>query len=246
MRAIVLAAGRGTRLRPFTDHHPKCLVDVGGATLLRRHLDLLSEAGVEEIAIVVGYLAEQVRAEAARARAGAAVRLVENPRFEAGSALSLLAALPPAETASLVVDADLLYSRRLLARLLASRHPNCLLADAQAADTGEEVKVLADAGGRVVELTKRVRGAGRVVGESVGLYRFAPHAASRLGRALGEAVAADPNTEYEQVIDRLLDEISVGWEPADGEPWIEIDFPEDIERARRAVYPRLAAAEGAG
>ena len=62
MKAILLAAGVGDRLRPFTDSHPKCLVEVGGRSLLDRHLDILS--GIEAITglhIVVGYLADQIR-----------------------------------------------------------------------------------------------------------------------------------------------------------------------------------------
>jgi choline kinase len=240
MNAVVLAAGVGKRLQPFTDVHPKSLLRFGEETLLERHIKLLGGAGIEAITIVIGHLAEQVREEVCRLKWPAPLRLLHNARYREGSALSLLTAADALSgTSSLVMDGDILYGRELLHRLIQAPWPNCLLADPESRDSGEEVKVVVREDGRVCELGKRVHGGGRVVGESVGMFKFEPLAGKGLADRLRSATASDPSIEYEPVIDGLLKEFRVDYVSVKGLPWTEIDFWGDVERARAEVYPRL-------
>ena len=81
MRGVILAAGKGARLNGTAADRPKCLVKIGGVSLLKRQIDALRAAGVRDIVVVVGYQADRVRREA-----GAEVTIVENPRSRRGAA----------------------------------------------------------------------------------------------------------------------------------------------------------------
>ena len=82
MRAIIVAAGMGKRLAPYTDDRPKCLVDINGKTLLERQLQSYRAAGVTDIAVVRGYRAEQIDFPG--------LRYFENPDFRTNNILASL------------------------------------------------------------------------------------------------------------------------------------------------------------
>ena len=244
MNAVILAAGVGKRLRPFTTEHPKCLLTFGGKSLLRRHLEMLDGAGVQKICIVVGHLADQIEAEVKTLSCRAPIDLVYNAEYTFGSALSLLKAEASfSAVAAIIMDADLLFSRTLVDRLMASPAPNCLLVDDRLDDTGEEVKVVVRSDAMVCELGKQVRREGTVVGESVGIYKFSDETTSKLIDALRGAVRENPQVEYESVIDSLLGRIEMSYVPMGDLPWIEIDFPRDVDRARDEIWPDVASRE---
>jgi choline kinase len=206
---------------------------------MKRHLQQLDRIGIDHVSIVVGYLAEQVAAEAQAANSTAPLQLITNPNFRQGSALSLLAAADDLRHGPvLVMDADLLYAPELLDRLIACPHENCLLVDGALDDSGEEVKAVAR-DGRVRELGKTIAAGGAVVGESVGIFKFGPQAGARLAALLEIATRRNAAIEYEPVIDQLLKELETGYACVDGLPWIEIDFWHDVERARDSIAPAL-------
>jgi choline kinase len=239
MKAVILAAGVGERLHPWTENHPKSLLKFGEETLLARHLRQLVRIGVEDITIVVGYLAEQIETVVSGIDCPAPVSFQLNPDYRAGSALSLLTAAPIFENhPTLIMDADLLVSGAIFDRLVQNPAANCLLVDDSLIDTGEEVKVVVQ-NGRVRELGKKVNGYGQILGEGVGIYKLSATAGRILGQALRTATEANPALEYEPVINNILEAVSVGYEPIGGVPWIEIDFPADVERARQEVWPAI-------
>jgi choline kinase len=243
VKAIILAAGVGRRLGSYTDRHPKSLLRFGSETLLRRHLHLLGASGIEEITVVAGHLAEQVEAEVGASACSVPVRIVINPLYRRGSALSVLAASDVlANSDCLLMDADLLYEKALLERLLRAESPNCLLVDSGFVDSGEEVKVVTRPDGRAWKLGKSVPGEGEVAGESVGIFKFARPAGLRLVNLLRCMVEGDPDVEYEMAISDLMQDFDLACVTVAGLAWIEIDFPEDVERARTQVYPRLGEA----
>ena len=247
MHAVILAAGIGKRLRPFTTEHPKCLLTFGGKSLLRRHLEMLDGAGVQKICVVVGHLADQVEAEVKQLNwRRTPIELVYNAEYRFGSALSLLqaeASLRAIE--AIIMDADLLFCRTMVDRLMASSAPNCLLVDDRLVDTGEEVKVVVRSDAMVRQLSKQVRREGTLVGESVGIYKFSAETNSTLIDALQRAVRENPQVEYETVIDSLLEGIQMAYVPIGDLPWIEIDFPQDVDRARNEIWPSIASLDKA-
>jgi choline kinase len=244
MNIVILAAGVGNRLRPFTAEHPKCLLTFGGKSLLQRHLEMLDGVGAGKITIVVGHLADQVEAEVKRVDLQRHIELVYNPQYRLGSGLSLLQAESDLGTVpAIIMDADLLLCREMVASLFSTSAPTCLLADERLIDTGEEVKVLVRPDGTVCELGKQIHRGGSVVGESVGLYKFSPEAGQALVGRLKRAVLENPRVEYEAIIDSVLERIQMQYLPVGQLPWIEIDFPDDVERARKEIWPVISNRE---
>jgi choline kinase len=241
-RAIILAAGVGRRLNAGRDASPKALLAFGGRSLLSRHVGILHGCGVDDVAVVIGFEADRVRVEAA---AGPCVRLLENPDYRDGSVVSLWAARAVLRSGQpvLLMDADVLYDRRLMARLLASRHANCLLLDREI-EPGDEPVKLCVSGGRIVDFHKVPKAAHEWHGESVGFFRFAPDAAAELATRCEDYVATGRRAmEYEEPIRDMIQSSPperFGFEDISGLPWTEIDFPDDVAKASR-LLPRLVA-----
>ncbi len=243
MRALILAAGVGKRIAG-AHPAPKCLLRFGGRTLLERHLELLRACGVDEVVICVGYRENDVRAELARLGAGG-VTVVPNAEFTLGSVISLWAVrdwLDP-HSGALVMDADVLYDRRMLGRLTGTSVENCFLLDRDF-EPGDEPVKLCVAGGRLVEFRKRIAPdlPYEYSGESVGFFRFGGPMARRLASRCEHYRAAGRGSEpHEEAIRDLLLESpdEFGFEDVTGLPWLEIDFEEDIGRAERTVLPLL-------
>ena len=244
MRAIILAAGMGRRLEAVCGHQPKCLLEFGGKTLLRRHIDVLQQYPIEELVIATGYGADLIEEEIAAAGAKVRVTTQFNPDYEQGSVVTLWALREHLNQPGdlLLMDADMLYDCRLLERLLASRHQNCLMLDRNSGADEEPVK-LCVRGGVPVELGKQIdkREAYDCCGELVGMVRLSESAAQQLLAFVEHYVATGRGREdYEAALRELVRLGSgFGYEDCTGLPWIEIDFPEDVDRARDEILPRL-------
>jgi choline kinase len=142
------------------------------------------------------------------------------------------------------MDADVLYDTRLIVRLLNSAYENCFLPDRSIEPDEEPVKVCIGQR-RIVDFNKRLQIAHQWHGESVGSFRFSSGIAAELADRV-EVHIAEGRTpvEYEEPIRDLLharEGEGFGYEDISGLPWIEIDFPADVEVARRVVVPRLLA-----
>jgi choline kinase len=243
--ALILAAGVGRRLSmgPSSgEHSPKALLRFKGRSLLMRHLDILRSCRVRDVTIVVGYREADVREEL-DALDGEAPSLIFNPEFREGSVVSLHAGRSVMSNGAPVIlmDADVLYDGRLMARLLNSDKANCLLLDREI-EPGDEPVKLCVSGGRIVDFHKRPSIPHDWHGESVGFFRFAPETAAELfERAAAYVRSGRSGMEYEEPIrDMILQSPPgrFGFEDISGLPWTEIDFPEDVEKAR-ALLPEL-------
>jgi choline kinase len=252
MRAIILAAGRGVRLQlPEDSQLPKCLLRFDGMTLLERHLRMLKNAGVEDVAIAVGFRHELVEAELTRLSWKPRPELVINTQFELGSVLTVHTAAGAMTRGGdiLLMDADVLYDERILSALVAGNGPvNRLLIDRDFEAGDEPVKLCLRAG-VPVELRKQLAADLKfdTIGESVGFFRFDQAGARRLAALVADYVdTGRAHMPHEEAVRDLLREGSQVFEVADvtGLPWIEIDFPNDVARAARDVLPQLKPLPG--
>jgi len=244
--AIILVAGVARRLAPFTDTTHKALLPVGGRPILARMLEALAWCGVRRAVLVVGHCADQVRRLAGDRVGRMAVEYVLNPDYTRGSVLSLYAARHHLREPALVMDADVLFPREFLHRLLAAPAPSALLLDRGFTDTGEEVK-LYTRGDRVIALGKKVvPEAWDVVGEGVGFFKCGAEAGPAVVRYL-ERVIDDGQgmNEYEDALHLLVGSHHVGWIDVSGLAWTEIDFAEDLRRAETDVLPHVLRLDGA-
>jgi choline kinase len=247
MNAIILAAGVARRLAPLTDKTHKALLPVGGRPVLARLLSALADSGIRETTIVVGHCADQVRALAGKRQGRMAIRYIENPAYTKGSVLSLYAAREQLTEPALVMDADVLFPREFLRRLLAVPAPSALLIDRGFADTGEEVKLYTRRD-RVIALGKKVvPEAWEAVGEGIGFFKCGAAAGPEFVQAMEHVIASgDGLNEYEDALHIVVQRVHVGWVDVTGLPWTEIDFAEDLRRAEDEVLPRLVRVDADG
>lgn len=245
MKAVMLAAGVGRRLYGDDRHQPpKALLMFDGKTLLARHIELLVELGIEELVIVVGHRKSEIVAEAEVMAPKGFVRFLYNPRYRGGPVLSLWTAREVLRCGAdiLFMDADVLYHRHLLERLVASPHANCFLVDRDF-EPGDEPVKLCITGGYPVEFGKKVAGAFDVVGEWPGFLKLAPAIAAKLADACqGFVDRGELAAPYEPAMREVLlaePKGTFGYEDITGVPWIEIDFPSDLLRAEKHVLPHL-------
>lgn len=247
MRAIILAAGRGSRLQQTSDRQlPKCLLTFGGRSLLERHLQLLEATGVEEIVLALGFRHDLIEAELTRLGRRSRVEIVLNPRYELGSMLTVHAVAEPLTRGGdvLLMDADVLYHERIMTALVAGHAPSNRLLIDRDFEAGEEPVKVCVVAGVPIELRKKLEPGLRydTIGESVGFFRFDERAARRLAAIVADHVESSrAHLPHEEAVRDLLLERSQSFEVCDvtGAPWIEIDFPADVTRATEEVLPRL-------
>jgi choline kinase len=239
MKAIILAAGIGKRFKEVTDDRPKCLVEIRGKTLLERTLMALGAAGIHEAVVVIGYRGEMIRQQIGPSCSGVQVRYVTNSQYTKGAILSLWSAREEFDDDIIIMDADVLFPVALIARLVRSPHANCFLLDASSENTGEE-QMLLTRSGQVLNIVRGGSGDFDVVGESVGFLKVSRTDAPLLRSILNDFVTQGRDSiEHEEAFPVFLAQRSVGFERVDDLPWIEIDFPADLEQAEREVLPRI-------
>jgi choline kinase len=230
MRAILLAAGRGRRLGSA---EPKSLISIEGRSLLERHLRAMPEAGITALTVVVGFQKELIAAAIEQLRPALPVELIENPRFVHGSIVSLQVAAHRLLDGAIWMDADVLYPAALLGRLVTSAHDNAVLLDGRSEESGEEMMV-GTRGGRVATIARRVGKDWDFAGESVGFAKVGPAGGAVMKRLLDEEVEAGRlDQEYEAAMARAFAEVPFGYERVDDFAWTEIDFEEDVVKARK-------------
>lgn len=241
MTGIILAAGKGSRLNGTAGDKPKCLLRVGDRTLVKRQIDTLRAAGVDDIAVVVGCQADRVRAACGRG-----VHFVENARFaQTNSLYSLWLARPLLLDGFVVMNCDVLLHPQLLVDLLTARHESALLLAYQDDDRSlgdEEMKVKVRRG-RVVDISKTMA-TEEADGENVGVVKFERRDARTLAAYLDARVASGglrdwaPRAFCDFAKEHPLHAIGTR-----GLPWTEIDFPEDYHRAVNEVLPAIEGVE---
>src|ERR1044071_4190174 len=224
MKAIILAAGKGTRLNG-QDLKPKCLFEVGGQTLLARQVEALREAGINEIVIVLGFEADRIRRLYEHAAS-----FVINGRFEETSSLySLWLPREHLLDGFVVLNCDVLFHPQLLARLLSSPLKDALLIDLVDKNNNhlgdEEMKVKVS-DGLVVDIRKDMDPA-EADGENVGIVKFSADGARRLVEEMDTLISCGQLKDWAP---RAFREFATRFPlhaiSTEDYPWIEIDFPE--------------------
>jgi choline kinase len=238
VKAVILAAGVGRRLGGAAKGLPKCLVPIGGSSLLARMIKSLQKVGIGRIVVVVGYEKDKVRSSIEQLTQ-VDVKFLENPEYKKGSILSLWAARKEFTDDLLIMDADVLFPEDMLSRLVQSRHPNAFLLDPRSESTGEEMMLMVK-NNRVLRIARKVDGRYDLLGEGVGFLKVSKKDLPALEEALARLINAGRlDADYENAIDLFLQNATVGYETVGSFPWTEVDFPEDIERAEREILPRL-------
>lgn len=237
MIGLVLAAGAGRRLRPYTDTLPKALVPVDGdITILDIALKNLAEVGLTDVTIVVGYRAEAVeqRQAALEEKYGVKITLVHNDKAEEwNNAYSLWLAREHFAKGALLVNGDTVHPVSIEKTLLAARGPGILLAvDNVKKLADEEMKTIFDDSGQLTRITKLMDPAD-AFGEYIGATIIEPSAAAALADALKTTFERDPNLYYEDGYQEYAERGGEVRAATIGEvSWVEVDNHDDLGRAR--------------
>lgn len=235
--AVLLVAGVGARLRPLTDTHPKCLLEINEVPLLIRLLRQLYAAGIEHVVLATGYLEGKIRACVAGHSNLPEISFASNPDYaQTNNAASLLSALPAvAGRPFILCDGDILVRQSgWLRELLADSRGNILAMIRPEQMGAEEMKIQLGADSKVRALSKNLDPA-QSAGESVGVQIIAASFYEDL-RARLEAMtdAERANAYYEDIFADLMGEAHPFFaHPIPVTSWTEIDTLEDLEVARQ-------------
>jgi choline kinase len=225
-RAVILAAGNGTRMGTLTADRPKAMLDVNGRSLVERSLDALNSCGIGRVTIVAGYQQQRLREHV-----GARARFVDNTRYrDTNSLYSLFLARHELLGGAVIMNSDILSSPALVRRLVDAPADDAVLIDTTTSLHEEEMKVQTWCGLAIdfgKDLVPR-----NASGENVGILKFSPSGARRLVAHLDALVAAgDVNAWAPQAFRAFAQESPLRAVDTGGIPWTEIDFPEDLQRA---------------
>ncbi|MFG2669457.1 sugar phosphate nucleotidyltransferase [Streptomyces sp. NPDC048445] len=239
MIGLVLAAGAGRRLRPYTDTLPKALVPVDGEkTVLDLTLANFAEIGLTEVAIVVGYRKEAVydRKEELEAKYGLKIVLVDNDKAEEwNNAYSLWCAREVLKRGVILANGDTVHPVSVERTLLDARGKGqkiILALDTVKNLADEEMKVIAEEGKGVQRITKLMDPA-TATGEYIGVTLIEAEAAQELADALKATFERDPDLYYEDGYQELVNRgFAVDVAPIGEVTWVEIDNHDDLAKGR--------------
>lgn len=235
MRAVILSAGQGRRLLPWTHDLPKCLLPFAGRPLIAWQLEALSEAGIDEAVVVVGFGAQNVEKAVAKLRPeDLKVRTIFNPFYSvADNIASCWAAREEFSSDCLLMNGDVLLDSAILSRVIAQAHrPVTVTIDASKAEyDADDMKVQVE-GDRLLRVGKTLPPAA-TSGESIGLLAFRGGGGPLFVDAL-DTILRQPGGVarwFLSAVDEMATRGLVGVVPITGLAWTEVDYPADLGRA---------------
>ena len=237
MLGMVLAAGAGRRLRPYTDTLPKALIPVDEeTTILDLTLSNFSKVGLKDVAVIVGYKSEAVeeRKKDLESRHGVNLELIFNDKAEEwNNAYSLWCAKDLFSQGFLLANGDTVHPVSVQETLLANRGPAILLAvDTVKKLAEEEMKLTIDCAGNLAKITK-LMDPQSAFGEYIGLTLVEPDAAEKLATALEATWKLNPDLYYEDGYQEYVDRGGViNLQPIGEVSWVEVDNHDDLAKAR--------------
>ncbi len=236
-KAVILAAGVGSRIRPLTDDCPKSLMMVAGKPILERMISNCQSCGISEFVIVLGYLEERIRRFVKETVPELQVTFVVNDRFaDTNTGYSLMLAEKAIGDASFIkFDADVVFDSEILRRLIASDFLNALCVDRDIQLDAEEVKVIVDDQLRVLQASKAIDPQ-TAFGESIGIEKISAQTAKQLFAELILMMqqAVHLQDYYEAAYQRLMErEIEFRALDITGLKWTEIDTHDDFAAANQ-------------
>lgn len=234
MKAIILSAGVGSRIRPLTDNTPKSLLKVGGKAILERMIDNLIAVDIKEIAVVTGYLEDQIKEFVAKTYPDLKVTFIRNDVYDkTNTAFSLnLTKDFIGDDDFIKFDADVVFEKEVLERLISNTKGSGLCIDRNIHLDKEEVKVITE-GEMVLQVGKKLNPS-LCKGESIGIEKISGESVKVLFEELAKVLSDEANyQEYYDDSYTTLVEKGLPFYAVDitGLAWVEIDTHEDYKRA---------------
>jgi len=237
MKAIILAAGEGKRLRPFTNDRPKCMVEINGVSLLDRQISIIKSCGIEEIIIIGGYKGQALISKGNK--------LIINPRYHETNMVWSLFCGENELTGDLIISyGDIVYSRDILCKLLNCGEDVALTIDKDwenywrlrnedPLSDAETLKLRND--GTISEIGQVPLSIDEIDGQYMGLLKFSPLGIKLLRNSFtqaqnrGSILSKNPETAYmtDLIMQLIKDGVKIQSVPINF-PWVEVDTKEDL------------------
>jgi len=244
MKAVILAAGQGTRIRAVHGERPKCLIEVDDKTILDHQVEGLLGAGIDEIAIVVGYEKQQIIRHVQKRfrRRAPKIEFIDNPAFGiTNNIYSLWMANEWIDGDGFVcLNADVICDAQILVSALKTNTLVSMIVDREWRD--ETMKVIIS-GDRVIQMSKKISRS-EFSGTYIGITVFDQRINTRFFAKMQDLVGAGCVNEFFNVaVQELANEgLVVGFTTTAGAPWAEIDDPLDLSFAQQNIFPQLTLA----
>ena len=231
MKAVILAAGMGRRLQEASGGMPKSMINIGNKTLIHRQINSCLDAGVTEFVIVLGFKKGHLRSHILEILNEEQVVFVENPIYGSTNTLySLWLTRDYLNDDFIYFNADVIFKSDLVKKITSESSHSQLLLETKSCGE-EEVKMVVDKDNRIHKIGKKLA-VSECAGEFIGVGKFAKEVLSDFIEELSIGVnSGQENNFFEFAVDKILGRHSLYAVSTDGLPCVEIDFPEDLERA---------------
>jgi 2-aminoethylphosphonate-pyruvate transaminase len=248
MTAVILAAGRGTRLNKLTSRLPKGLLQIDGKSLLERSLAAIKKNKITQAIIVIGHYGHLIQEKIGNDFYDLNLSYIRNPNYaKTGSMYSLWQIHDSIHDDILLLESDLLYEERAIPVLLESKYSDVILVSSLL-DSGDDVYVCTNEKEQLILLGKEIEEdmKSNALGALVGISKLS----KQFLRSLFDRASLEFKTGQEELLNQHYEEcinkVSVSTHPVyttylQDLVWIEIDNHNDLRRARREIYPRIIA-----
>ena len=233
MKALILAAGLGTRLSPITNDRPKSLVPVNGKPILFKQIEDLHENGITDITVISGYKAEIL--EQSVHEKWPVIKVVESVDYETtnnmySAYLGIQAMFPDKQIGNfLMMNADVFYDASVVSALLAYTAPNAIVVD-MGRYMEESMKVI-EKDGRIIAISKQIKPE-EALGCSIDVYKFDGEGGNAFFNRCVDYIEKKKELKMWSEValhDALVDVVFEAC-PLEGR-WFEIDNHEDLAAA---------------
>ncbi|MGG1573880.1 NTP transferase domain-containing protein [Fictibacillus sp. NRS-1165] len=232
MKVVILAAGVGSRLHPYTMNNPKAMVRINGKPLVQYQVESVINSGFayEDVYIVGGYMFKRIE----EYLTGTGVHFIYNPHYESMNNIYSFLLSQAVDDDLLLVNSDVIFDHRLISLILKSQFPTCILVDREKKLTDEAMKVkLNDK--RLRFINKQLNKDG-TDGEYIGISKLALDDLKILYQKATEMIeAGGARYWYENVYEACAADVPIMVVNTDGYPWIEIDDVQDLNCAKQLI-----------
>ena len=243
MKAVILAAGVASRLKPLTDNTPKCLLKIGKKNILERTIDNLIQNDITDIIVVTGFLEEQITDFISSNYPQLNAKYLNNEKYDSTNNIYSLWMIKDLvlNDDMFLLDSDILFDQRIIGLLLNSGYQNCLAIRSDHQLSEEEIKVTADSN-RAIKKINKVVDPKAAIGESIGIEKFSAEYLKTLFDILDDKILkrGEVNQWYEAAFEESIEAGSKIYAvDVDGLKCMELDTVEDIESARKNIVEDL-------
>jgi len=233
MKAIILAAGIGKRLQKVAGDIPKSMIQIGEKSIIHHQLESCKKVGITKFVIVLGYKKDILKAHILEKINATNVTFITNPIYDKTNTLYSLWLCCDLLTEDFIYfNADVIFGKNLLEKISRKSEYSQLLLETKSC-AEEEVKMVIDKENRILEIGKQLE-IEKCAGEFIGIGKFNKNILSEFKKFLQYGIDnKQENNYFEYAVNLLAKEVVLNAIPTDDIPCIEIDFPQDLERARQ-------------